>query len=193
IILRQAARLARWKVTIVPPGGKCIQCRLCLPHCPFDAINSPAAGLKKDSYTLETRKIAVYLLITIFMVVLGAYTGYALGEHLAQGDLAVLRAAIINDQPTPGISQADRLTIAASIRAAGLEAQEINATAEALIRRFELAFAFILAGLALVISVKLVKTTIYRTSDDYLPDSGNCFSCGRCFDSCPNECVPGQS
>ncbi len=193
VILRQAARLSRWKVSILPPGAKCIQCRLCLPHCPFDAINPPAAGLKKDYYTPEIRKIAIYLLITAFMVVLGGYTGYTLGGHLAQGDLAVLRAAVINDQPTPGISQADRQAIAASIRSAGLEEQEINATAEALIRRFKISSGLILAGLALVISVKLVKTTIYRTSSDYMPDAGNCLSCGRCFASCPTESLTGES
>ncbi len=43
------------------------------------------------------------------------------------------------------------------------------------------------AFLGLVFSLKFFVLSIRRKQEDYIPDPVNCYSCGRCWDSCPIE------
>jgi len=39
----------------------------------------------------------------------------------------------------------------------------------------------------LVIGMTLLNQVIFRRNEDYVPNNGACFSCGRCMDFCPVE------
>ena len=44
-----------------------------------------------------------------------------------------------------------------------------------------------LAGgfIGLVIGITLLNQVVFRRRDDYQPNRGDCFSCGKCMDYCP--------
>jgi ferredoxin len=39
--------------------------------------------------------------------------------------------------------------------------------------------------IGLVIGITLLNQVVYRSRKDYVPNKGNCFSCGRCMNYCP--------
>ena len=43
------------------------------------------------------------------------------------------------------------------------------------------------AWAGLVVGVKWISLSVRRTRTDFEPDSGACFACARCFESCPGE------
>ena len=57
-------------------------------------------------------------------------------------------------------------------------------------RRKHRLYGWIVGGfIGLILALKLLDQTIWRTHTDYEPDRARCLSCARCFDSCPYELV----
>ena len=189
ILLRQASRLSKWKLSIVPPGEKCIECKLCVQKCPFDAINTPAQAPVKANYSAEIKTAAIYLAITAILVTFSGIGGNKLGKQLAQKHPAVIKAAIVLNEPVSWISDNDRAAIESNINATGESEVSILTDKAAVVSRYATGTMTVFIIIALVAGTKLIRTITYRTRKEYWADSGNCLYCGRCLNSCasPNQ------
>ncbi len=185
VILRQTSKLAKWKVSIVPEGQDCIQCKLCVDKCPFDAINPPYKAPVKVSYGSEIRKLVVYSSVTILLMALCGYCGYRLGDKLAKGHPAVIKAMVVQGEQVEGLSRSDKLAILSGVELSGEDKEVIAAQSELITGRYKAGSAIVLGLLAFIIGAKLIKTIIYRSQKDYEVDDGKCLYCGRCLGACP--------
>ena len=43
----------------------------------------------------------------------------------------------------------------------------------------------LLAGFVIALGIGMLSLNIRPRRNDYVPDQGKCFSCGRCFKYCP--------
>ena len=186
VILRQTSRLAKWKISIVPKGQKCIQCRLCVAKCPYDAINEPCKVPVKANYSREIRKFIGYMAITAVLIIISIFSGIKLGYHLAQGNINVINANVIRGT-ADNISQEDQEAILEAIRAGGQNEEDIMVAEANIIKRFQRGAVLVTTLLGLVAGIKLTRTIIYRGRKDYEVDDGKCLYCGRCLDACPEE------
>ena len=186
VILRQTSRLAKWKISIVPAGQDCVQCRLCIAKCPYDAINEPYQSPVKTSYTEEIRKFVLYSLVTAILIVTGFFTGIKLGSHLAQTNINVISANVIRGTAV-NISQEDQEAILEAIRASGRKDEDIFDAEAGIIKHFQYGAILVMTILGLVAGIKLTRTIIYRSRKDYEVDDGKCLYCGRCLDACPTD------
>ena len=59
--------------------------------------------------------------------------------------------------------------------------------ADAIRDKFRLGSWILGAFLGLVFGIKLLNQFVYRKNEDYVPDKGECLSCGRCMEYCPVE------
>lgn len=190
VILRQMSRLSKWKMSIVPVGKECIQCKLCVEKCPFDAINAPYKSPVKSDYSSEIKKFLVYSGITVVLVLICGIAGYKLGERLSYSHPAVQKSAIVQGETVSGVHPSDQIAILNNIEAQGQDKGEIIAFGDTLINRYRIGSALILGFLGVVVGFKLIKTIIYRNREDYEVDEGKCLYCGRCLDACPNPVAP---
>ena len=186
VILRQTSRLAKWKISIVPKGQECIQCRLCVAKCPYDAINAPYQVPVKTSYNAEVKKFLTYVVITAILIGIGIFSGIKLGTNLAQGNINVITANVLRNTAF-NISQEDQDAILEAVRASGRKQEDIFNAESEIISSFQHGAILITTLLALVAGIKLTKTIIYRSRKDYEVDDGKCLYCGRCLDACPEE------
>jgi ferredoxin len=56
-----------------------------------------------------------------------------------------------------------------------------------LLGRFRVGGGLLGAYLGLVVMLKLIALSVYRTREAYQPDPATCFACGRCFAYCPQD------
>ncbi len=54
-----------------------------------------------------------------------------------------------------------------------------------IIRSFRKGAPWAGAFLGISLGISMVSFTVRRRKDEYKPDQGKCFSCGRCFKYCP--------
>ncbi len=186
VILRQASRLAKWKISIVPKGQECVQCRLCVAKCPYDAINEPYQAPVKTSYSGEIRKFILYIAITSALIIVGIFSGLKLGQHLAQGNINVITANVIRGT-ADNISPDDQNAILEAVRANSLKEENIFLAEADIIKKFQRGAVLVTTLLGLIAGLKLTRTIIYRSRKDYEVDDGKCLYCGRCLDACPEE------
>lgn len=74
-----------------------------------------------------------------------------------------------------------------AFRELGMDTNELYESASAIRDKFELG-GWILGGfMGLIIALKLIGVSVWRTRTDYEADRANCLACGRCFNFCPQE------
>jgi ferredoxin len=56
---------------------------------------------------------------------------------------------------------------------------------EVIKERFKKGSPFVGAFLGLSLGIALLSLSVRRLRDEYKPDQGKCYSCGRCFEYCP--------
>jgi len=177
------SRLSRRHLTITPDD--CIQCRLCEKECPFDAIRGPEPA--PGDRAAARRAFAVSLaLIPVF-----ALTGLGLGR-LGGGPLSRVH-------PDVALARAVRAEVAADTRdttwetrafwATGAAPESLRAAETAATRRVTNAAGLGGVFLGLMAALRLVALSRRSDRTDFVPDRGDCLSCGRCFSSCPREYV----
>lgn len=181
VLLNWMSYFSAKHLTITPSA--CIQCKLCDNSCPFDAINKPSnEKVEAGSDQNRTRFIVYLLLIPLWMAV-GGYTVSLSHGYLARANHDVYMAELLIAQPElmQDVNNIDISTFMSSGKSLAVLVDEAK-----VIRDQFYIGSWILGGfLGLVIGMTLLNQVVFRRRDDYEPDKGNCYSCGRCMDYCP--------
>jgi len=183
ILLRQASRLSKWRVTITP--DECVKCRLCEGACPFGAIREPTDDWPQGEYGVAKRRLALLLLLLPVLVAAGGWGGYALKERLARVHPRVRTAERVYSEETGRVEGTTNASNA--FRATGRTNEELYQEATAIRERFAIGGALLGGFLGLVAGGKLVALSVRRGRSEYEADRAGCFACGRCYQYCPKQ------
>jgi ferredoxin len=119
------------------------------------------------------------------LIVVGALLGGTLAGPLSRSNERVVLAERL-EQEEAGLVTGMTLE-SESFRSSGGSVAELSAEAEALRARLRRGGRWAGAFVAFVVGARLLMLAVRRRQPDYVPDRGQCLSCGRCFESCPRE------
>jgi NosR/NirI family nitrous oxide reductase transcriptional regulator len=181
VLLNIFSRFAGRHLTITP--AECTNCRLCENVCPYDAIiPSNIDSIREEPEKSRKRFILYFLLIPVFAVA-GAYLLYNLAPVLAgaNGDVRLAREIRIENET--GIESVLKDVVA--FKESGKTEVELFAEEGVILSRFQKGSLW--AGLFLGISlgIGMFSLSIRSKRNEYKPNQGKCYSCGRCFKYCP--------
>ncbi len=181
VLLNRTSRFSRKHLTITPAA--CIQCRLCENSCPYDAIDIPVTGKNPMDKQRRMRNLIFIILLVPVLVGIGGWTGARLHETLAGVNPKVrLASLVMHPESYAGMAEPFEIT---AFRSAGKPVAQLYAEASSVLGQFYTG-GWILGGfLGLVFGLVIAGRMLARYNPDYVPNKGNCFSCGRCVDYCP--------
>jgi NosR/NirI family transcriptional regulator, nitrous oxide reductase regulator len=181
VLLNIFSRFSGRHLTVTP--AECTNCRLCENSCPYNAIlPSDSDAVREDQDKMRKRFIVYFVLIPVFIAA-GALLFYNLAPALSKVNTTVQLAAEIRKEKETGLESAAKSVIAfkeSGKTEAILFDEEAN-----IILRFRKSAPWAGAFLGLSLGIALLSLTVKSHRDGYVPDKGNCFSCGRCFKYCP--------
>lgn len=182
-IMRPLSHLSKWRVTITP--DECVPCRLCEDACPFGAIDKPFEALPHARKAPSRKRLAVLLLASPALVVLGGFVASRAAVPLSRMHYDVRLAEQIQREQAD--AQAPTTPLSDAFRRSGASDQAVLAAAQA--KRHEFLWGAWLAGgfIGLVVAGKLITLSIHRPRKDYEANRAQCLACGRCFEYCPIE------
>jgi NosR/NirI family nitrous oxide reductase transcriptional regulator len=187
-LLKLASVFSKWRVRVTPDF--CTQCRLCEHSCPFGALREPSAGAV-DARTLATERQRLawqLLLLPVFIAGVG-WIGSNLSTAASKLHPTVALVERYFQHQKHPVQYAPQSPEALELKRAEDNLGELLPRAAATRRQFVLAGWLLGGWVGLVVGIKLISLSLRRTRTDYEPDRGACFSCGRCFEYCPNELV----
>jgi ferredoxin len=183
VLLNWASRLSKWHATISP--DECDQCRLCERACPVDAIRMPVTSPASESRATGVRRLKWLLLVVLLLGAGGAWGGAHLDGILAPLNAKVrLAHALYSSDPAVEKEYSVELD---AFRSGGRNPDTLVAEVDATLRQFRRGGACLGGFLGLVLGLSLLSVSIRRARDSYEPDRGECLSCARCYQSCPEE------
>ncbi len=181
VLLKWMSKFSRWHLSITP--DKCIKCKLCAGSCPFDAIEYPSEEKVVSGSRKVSGRFMLYAMLLPIWIGAGAYVGLKSHTYLSKAnrDVYLAELLIANPEVKNDKENIDVQTFLGSGRT--METLIIDAR---LVRK-KFYVGSILAGafIGLVIGVTLLNQNIFRRRDNYTPNRGDCFSCGKCMDYCP--------
>lgn len=188
-LLKIGSVVSKWRVRVTP--DYCTQCRLCEASCPFGAMRLPSPGKAADAaaQAADRRRLLIAMVLLPVLIGAGAWLGWAFAGPASRMHPTVVVAEQLlraQDQPpktgvlTPEDRELDR--VRQNPRQTLTEAMGIR-------RQFNIGTPIFGGWVGLVIGIKLLSLALHRRRTDYEPDRGDCFSCARCFEYCPNELV----
>ncbi len=181
VLLNIFSRFSHRHLSITP--AECTNCRLCEESCPYDAIipSNPVLSSERPEKSRK-RFILSFLLIPVFTVS-GAIIMYNLGPGLAGINNNVKLAKEIRYENETGVESVSKSV--AAFKESGKTEEELFANEAAVISQFKKASPWAGAFLGLSLGFGMVALSLRERKDEYRPDRGRCFSCGRCFRYCP--------
>jgi Fe-S-cluster-containing hydrogenase component 2 len=187
-LLKLGSIVSKWRVRVTP--SFCTQCRLCEASCPFGAMREPEASPAGAQFLgMDRRRLAWLLVLLPVLLVGGAWLGSQFAAPASRLHPTVsLADQLVRAQdtdPKHGALSPDDL----ALERARQSPKEILTEAAAIRHKFAWGSRLFGAWVGLVIGVKLISLSVRRRRVDYEPDRGDCFSCARCFEFCPNELV----
>ena len=185
VLLGWMSRFSFKHVPVTP--DVCIQCKLCEDACPFGCINTPTPDKAGEPRGIGIRRLAMLLVLLPVLVIGGGLLGSRLDRALMGAD----NSAKLVDQVLREDQGLTRETTLASerFRAAGKSTEELIAETGQLRGMMQTGGGWLGAFMGLVISGKLIGLSLQRKREDYETDRTTCYSCARCFRSCPREFV----
>jgi ferredoxin len=183
VLLRWASRLARWRATVTP--SECIKCRLCETSCPYGAILIPEPEAQVENRRVGVKRLAKLLLLAPVIIVVSAIAGGAAHGYVARMHPTVRLAERVFAEEQGRF--AERSVESDAYRAGNRSVEDLYAAANDLKRRYKYGSAWLGGFMGLVVCAKLIRLSVVRRSEDYVPDAGACVSCARCFAYCPVE------
>lgn len=183
VLLNWMSRFSKWHLSITP--DHCIQCRLCEDSCPFDYIHQPNLDHKPESRRIGLRRLNVLVLAVPLLMLLFGWVGSVLAEPMAQLNHTVALVEQILDEPE-GATEPSTDSIDA-FRQSGQSWDALLATANSIRKKFYVGGWLLGLFIGLVFGLKWIRLSLSWSRKDYEPDRGNCLSCGRCFQACPND------
>lgn len=183
VLLNWTSRFSKWHMTITP--SECINCKLCETSCPFDAIDIPREPEKVQTRTRDLRKFMMYLLLIPILGGAGAFIGLKSHIFLSKAHPDVYLAELMISHPELK-QDLDNIDIQ-EFMSSGKSLDTLVEEASVIREKFKTGSWILGTFMGLVIAFSLLSQTTYRKKEDYRPDKGNCYSCGRCMDYCPVE------
>jgi NosR/NirI family transcriptional regulator, nitrous oxide reductase regulator len=181
VLLNLFSRFAGRHLTITP--AECTNCRLCENACPYNAIIPSDPGPSGQAPGKERKHFIVYFLLIPLFAVTGAFVLYDLAPSLAVVNTNVRLAREIRQEKTTGIESLSKAAVA--YRESGKTETVLFNDEATIIRSFRKGAPWAGAFLGIALGISMVSFTVRRRKDEYKPDQGKCFSCGRCFKYCP--------
>jgi NosR/NirI family nitrous oxide reductase transcriptional regulator len=181
VLLNIFSRFSGKHLTITP--AECTNCRLCEESCPYDAI-IPSNPVTKSESAGRSRKrfIISFILIPVFAIA-GAVIMYNLAPGLAGINNNVKLAKEIRKEKETGIESTIKSVTA--FKESGKTETELFDNEAAVIKQFRRASPWAGLFLGLSLGFGMVALSLRERKNEYRPDRGRCFSCGRCFRYCP--------
>ena len=180
-LLGLAARLAARPVKIT--AGECTRCNRCSSACPVDAIRPAAAGRDPAPVRPWPRARIVLLAALLPLVAAGWWIGGSLSAQLSRV------------HPVIGVAEQVHLSESGELSApddrvdgfwrTGDDPAELFSDALEVRGAFASRTPWLLAGLALLLGLQLVRWSSGRRLAGCEASRADCLACGRCFDACP--------
>jgi ferredoxin len=182
-LFRPISRLSFKNARITPED--CVHCRLCEDACPFGAIRPPTRPLTESQKRSGRRRLAALIPLLPILVVLGGWLGSQTAPVLARANYKVrLGERVARVQASEGWGESD---LDEAFSAGEATADQVVASAQAKRQQF-VTGTWVAGGFfGFVVGLKLIGLSIHRTRSEWTIDKARCFSCGRCFESCPIE------
>ncbi|VAW21987.1 hypothetical protein MNBD_BACTEROID01-441 [hydrothermal vent metagenome] len=181
VLLKWMSMFSKWHLSITP--SKCIQCKLCTNSCPFDAIDFPTNEKEAGSTKSNVRKFLVYAILIPVWVVAGGFIGSKSHTFLSKANPNVYLAELLIAHPELK-NDPDNIDVQ-TFMASGKPLKVLVDEAKVIRNEFYIG-GWLLGGfIGLVIALTLLNQVVYRKKEDYQPNRGDCYSCGRCMDYCP--------
>ncbi len=181
VLLKWMSKFSRWHLTITP--SHCIQCKLCTTSCPFDAIDYPSEEKAITGSRTGARRFLVYAVLLPVWVLAGAFVGMKSHTYLSRANQDIYLAELLIANPEVK-SDPDNLDVQTFL-GSGRTMETLVEDARIVRRKFYIGSTIAGGFIGLVIAMTLLNQVIYRRRNDYQPNPGDCFSCGRCMDYCP--------
>lgn len=181
-ILNLASRASKWHVKITP--RECIQCRLCEDACTFGAIEFPSTP-DQSAAIAPRQRFQRHLILLPVLLVLGGWLGLRLGEPFSRMHTTVRLMERVWQEDAgeaEGVTEESK-----AFRATGRAKQDLYDEAGGIQQQFRMGTSAFGAFAGLVIGLKLLGLSMFRSREDYEANRGTCVSCARCFDYCPVE------
>jgi ferredoxin len=180
-LLNVFSRFAGKHVTITP--AECINCRLCEEVCPYDAIIPSNLDQKQEAPEKSRKRFMMYFLFIPLFAVTGAWILYNLAPALSGINSDVRLAREIRLEKQTGIESVSKAVVA--FKESGKTESELFTQEISIIKDFRKASPWAGLFLGISIAIAMVSSTIRIRREEYKPDQGKCYSCGRCFKYCP--------
>lgn len=183
VLLNWTSRLSKWHVTITP--DECVKCKLCERSCPFDAILVPNVEQVAEARAAGTSRLKMLLLAFPVLIIAAGWAGSRLDVVFARVNPSVKLAEALQKQDE--VKLKIMVFEKDAFEGSGARREELYAQADALRAKFRTGGWCFGGFMGAVFGFSLIGASIKRTREFYVPDRGACFSCARCFESCPKE------
>ncbi|MCB9511202.1 MAG: 4Fe-4S binding protein [Deferribacteres bacterium] len=189
VLLGWMSSLSKKHVTITP--DTCVQCRLCEDACPFDYIDKPASGKIPEPRAQNRKRLAMYVFMLPLMILVGGYALSRLDFVFARLHPKVSLAEQIRQEERGAVPRTSLET--QTFRTMGVPIETLLEQATEIEKRFHTGAWILGAFFGLVFGLRLIRLSLPQFRIDYEIDRTGCYSCARCFESCPNEQVRLQN
>ncbi|MBC8320873.1 MAG: 4Fe-4S binding protein [Bacteroidetes bacterium] len=181
VILNWVSRFSNKHLTITPTT--CINCRLCENSCPYNAIIPSDILQEKESMIKSRKKFILYLILLPAITLGGIFFTQMFSNDLAMVNQKVRLANELRMERENGIKA---ISIdAVTFKESGVTLDQLFAEEKVILTRTRKGAPWVGGFLGLSLGIALLLTTIKKRRDEYKPDQGSCYSCGRCFEYCP--------
>jgi len=167
--------------------SECIKCKLCKDSCPFDAIEVPVdqAYRTPEVSRKNLRRFIIYIVLIPVFMVLGGWIGYKSHVYLSRVHNDVYLSELLIRNPEL-IEDEENLDVQAFLES-GESMEELVEEASLVREKFKNGGWALGGFIGLALGLTLMNQVVFRRREDYEPNKGDCFSCGRCMDFCPVE------
>ncbi len=191
VLLSFASLLSKWRLKITP--SECIRCGICVQNCPFEAIAPPEpekypGKIRKDKKRLLFIFCIIPLIFVAFPIVFCKLSPHFAGFNPSVRLLKTLEREIAAKEEGSSLESLGFAKNRTSLDELRSEVRKIH-------RRFFLAAVPFGIYIAFVVSMRLVRLSIWRRRPFPEPELelDKCFVCSRCQQVCPMQVKITQS
>ena len=187
VLLGWMSKFSSKHLSITP--AECIQCKLCVPSCPFGAIDEPVA--EQVDRKKNVNRLITYAMLLPVWALIGGFAGSLVHVPLSKFNSNVYLAEQVIEHPE--LKNDPNNIDVRTFMSSGKTIDQLVEDAQQIRSQFYIGSWILGAFLGLIIGFSLIKLSTFRKRNDYIPDKVNCLSCGRCMDYCPvKKEVPKQ-